>query len=424
MSTAAVTPPVGAKPRSLAQPRVVLAAVAATAALGVMVAATQDARMTALYAVGVALGLVLYHASFGFTAAYRVLMSAGRSAGVRAQMAMMGVAVLLFFPALATGTLFGQPVGGFVLPAGVSVVIGAFLFGIGMQLGGGCGSGTLFTVGGGSTRMVLTLAFFVVGSLIGVAHLEWWSSLPSLPPISVIDAMGLGPALAANLLIFGLVWLAASRVERRVHGRVAPLFSAPAKPFGRALLQGPWPLLAGAIALAALNFATLWLAGRPWGITGAFALWGAKALQFAGVEVSQWASWSDEWSRNALASSVLTDVTSVMDFGLILGAFTAAALAGKFAPVWKIPPRQLAASVVGGLLLGYGARLAYGCNIGAFFSGIASGSLHGWLWILCAIPGNWLGVRLRPLFDMPVERAPKPAPAEVTVAARQQSSTT
>jgi ABC-type dipeptide/oligopeptide/nickel transport system permease component len=63
-----------------------------------------------------------------------------------------------------------------------------------------------------------------------------------------------------------------------------------------------------------------------------------------------------------------------------------------------------AIAVVGGLLLGYGARLAYGCNIGAYFSGIVSGSLHGWLWLVAAFAGNVFGTRLRPLFGLEVER--------------------
>ena len=68
--------------------------------------------------------------------------------------------------------------------------------------------------------------------------------------------------------------------------------------------------------------------------------------------------------------------------GIVLGAMLAAALAGRYAPVWRLPMRSLIAAIVGGLLLGYGARLAYGCNIGAYFSGILSGSLHGWLWLV------------------------------------------
>jgi uncharacterized membrane protein YedE/YeeE len=89
-----------------------------------------------------------------------------------------------------------------------------------------------------------------------------------------------------------------------------------------------------------------------------------------------------------------------MDFGIMLGALLAAGLAGSFRPAWRIPPRSLAAAVIGGLLLGYGARLAYGCNIGAFFSGVASTSLHGWAWIAFALPGNWLGIKLRPFFGL------------------------
>jgi Sulphur transport/AhpC/TSA family len=47
-----------------------------------------------------------------------------------------------------------------------------------------------------------------------------------------------------------------------------------------------------------------------------------------------------------------------------------------------------------------GARIAYGCNIGAYFSGIASGSLHDWLWLVAAFIGNIAGTRLRPVFGL------------------------
>lgn len=88
----------------------------------------------------------------------------------------------------------------------------------------------------------------------------------------------------------------------------------------------------------------------------------------------------------------------MMNFGIMRVHCLAASLAGKFAPNLNIPKRSLIAAVIGGLLLGYGARLAYGCNIGAYFSGIASGSLHGRLWLICAFTGNSFGVKLRPFF--------------------------
>ncbi|WP_137176150.1 YeeE/YedE family protein [Massilia sp. HP4] len=359
-------------------------------------------RQAALYVVGALLGVALYHAAFGFTSAWRVFIADGRGAGLRAQMLMLAVGVALFFPPLASGTLFGNPVTGLVQPAGTSVIVGAFIFGIGMQLGGGCASGTLYTVGGGSTRMIVTLVFFILGSLIGTAHMPFWTSMPQLAPLSAVKELGLAPALALNWIVFALIAAVTIVVEKRRHGRLVAAHVQPKG--GSRWLHGPWPLVAGALALVVLNFATLALSGRPWGVTSAFALWGAKAASVIGIDTAGWAYWSTKANAAALAAPVSQDVTSVMDIGIVLGAMLAAALAGRYAPVWKLPLRSLVAAVVGGLLLGYGARLAYGCNIGAYFSGIVSGSLHGWLWLVVAFIGNVVGTRLRPMFGLEVER--------------------
>lgn len=114
-----------------------------------------------------------------------------------------------------------------------------------------------------------------------------------------------------------------------------------------------------------------------------------------GFDLSTVPFWTGEFQRTALAAPVPADVTSVMDVGLVVGAFLGAGLAGRFAPGWRVPPSVTAASLVGGLLLGYGARIAFGCNIGAYVSGIASTSLHGWLWGVGALIGTPVGVYLR-----------------------------
>jgi uncharacterized membrane protein YedE/YeeE len=118
--------------------------------------------------------------------------------------------------------------------------------------------------------------------------------------------------------------------------------------------------------------------------------------------VAAWPFWQGARAAS-LQQNIFHDVTSVMDFGIMAGALLAAGLAGKFHPEWRIQTRSLLAAIIGGLLLGYGSRLAYGCNIGAYFSGIASGSLHGWCWAIAAFVGSIIGTRLRPLFDLSVE---------------------
>ncbi len=111
------------------------------------------------------------------------------------------------------------------------------------------------------------------------------------------------------------------------------------------------------------------------------------------MPVDTWPYWT--WQRSALENHVLRDTTSVMNFGIMLGAMFAAALAGKFTPVWRLGRRDVLTALAGGLLMGYGARLAYGCNIGAYLGGLVSGSLHGWLWLVFGFLGSLLGTRLR-----------------------------
>jgi uncharacterized membrane protein YedE/YeeE len=385
-----------------AETRVVTAASAVLIVGAVGLGYTFGWRQGVLYLLGGGLGFALYHAAFGFTSAFRVLIADGRGAGLRAQMVMLAIAVVLFFPALAYGSLFGQPVKGEAGALGTSLVVGSFLFGLGMQLGGGCASGTLYTVGGGSTRMLVTLAFFIAGSAFGCAHLPAWEALPALPPVYLIGALGWLPALALSLGLFAAIALVSLRVERRRHGNAEPMLNFTRQ---RSLVSGPWPLIWGAIALAIGNFATLALAGRPWGITSGFALWGSKLWALTGADVASWAYWKPAARAKALQDSVFADITSVMDFGIALGALLAAGLSGKFAPIWRVPLRSLAAAALGGLLLGCGARLAYGCNIGAYFSGISSSSLHGWIWLAMALLGTAVGVKLRPWFGLSVERS-------------------
>jgi hypothetical protein len=90
-------------------------------------------RHAALFLVGAGLGIVLYQARFGFTSAFRALMLTGNGQGLRAQMLMLALATLLFAPILALYPASGAA----VAPLSVSVLAGAFIFAVGMQLGGG-----------------------------------------------------------------------------------------------------------------------------------------------------------------------------------------------------------------------------------------------------------------------------------------------
>ena len=165
----------------------------ATIALGLTgYLALGHGRMATLFIVGLLLGVTLYHSGFGFTTVYRRLILHGDVRAIRAQLLMLAVATLLFAPLLASGEFAGRQLSGAAAPVGVSMVLGAFLFGVGMQLGGGCGSGTLYAVGGGSLRMLIVLTAFCAGGFWASLHLSVWQALPEWAPVVLGERFGWG----------------------------------------------------------------------------------------------------------------------------------------------------------------------------------------------------------------------------------------
>ncbi|MEL6318153.1 MAG: YeeE/YedE thiosulfate transporter family protein, partial [Pseudomonadota bacterium] len=265
------------------QPAVVVIALAGLIGVGAAAADEGGARFAVAVAIGAVGGLALYQAAFGFTGAWRRWTRERRGAGLRAQILLIAAAVCLSFPLITFGRDLGWPVGAWVFPFGLSSAIGAAMFGFGMQLGGGCGSGTLFTAGGGSSRMWLTLAAFVAGSVIwtgtnpefqsglsaglaalGIEGRSFWSGT------SLLREIGWSPALMATLAALALLAWWTMIAERRAHGEL----EAPRA--GGHWLRGPWSREFAALALAGVVIACFLALGRPWGVTAAFPLWGAK----------------------------------------------------------------------------------------------------------------------------------------------------
>ena len=278
-------------------------------------------RQPSLYLIGGALGISLYHAFFGFTGAYRRLFAEGRGSGVRAQLIMLAAASLAFAPLLGSGSIFGQHLSGALAPIGVSVMVGAVLFGVGRQGGGSCGSGALFTAGGGSTRMMVTLIAFVAGSLAGSAHLPWWVAQPKIAAISIYGELGWPGGMVLQLAFIAVLAVTTIRIERKRHGTLeaGEPVAGPKEIFNR-LLFGRWPILWGALALAILNIATLLVAGRLWGITWGYTLWGAKIAEAGGRDVAAWTFWQWPFPARMLEAGIAQDVTSVMNVGIVIGA--------------------------------------------------------------------------------------------------------
>jgi len=343
-----------------------LAAVAAVAVLA-------GARYGLMLAIGLGIGVALEGLRFGFAGPWRAMILRREPAGILAQLLAIALVAIVALPLLQSHS---DELVGAVAPIGWAMVGGAFIFGAAMQVVLGCGSGTLVNAGSGNPVGLVALPFFAVGSFFGAYHLLWWTDIGTLPVMVLEGASGLAITLALLAAVAAFLLWCAAPGARRIPPR----------------------LIAAALIVAALAIANLAVAGQPWGVVYGLGLWVAKGAVAAGADLSGSGFWSAPGNAGRLGESILTDYTSLTNFGLIAGAFVVASWreGGLSAPLPRLPARAWVATVVAGLLLGYSSRLAFGCNVGAFFSGISTGSLHGWAWFAAAFAGSWVGVGLRP----------------------------
>lgn len=156
------------------------------------------------------------------------------------------------------------------------------------------------------------------------------------------------------------------------------------KTFWKAFAHGPWPYWVGAVILAFLNIIILYVRQSPWGITITIEEW-AQWLAFkAGLVTESPLTFSELLARDG----------TYLNLGVVLGAFWSTLMASqaRFRPIRH--KKFFISALLGGFLIGYGARIAYGCNIGGFLNGIASGSLTGWVFGGAIILGIWIGTKL------------------------------
>jgi uncharacterized membrane protein YedE/YeeE len=352
----------------------------ATAVLVALVLLDGQPLSAALILGGFGLGVAFLKAEFSYTASWRRFLTRGEAGGLLGGLIVIAIAALAVVPVAALKSNFG----GAIAPLGPSLLIGAFVFGIGMQLANGCGSGTLYTVGGGSGRMLLALLFFVIGSVFGSLSLPSFLALGGIDPVLASDYLGPWGGLAATLASIALAAVLIVAVAKRRGANYLPSRN----------------YIVGGIVIGLLCVGVFAAGGHPWSVTYGYTIWGAKIFAALGYDFSHAGFWQWPGNKQALASSVLSDTSSLTDFGMLFGAMAAAAAAKPFAATAWPPLKSLLAAALGGLLMGWGARLGFGCNIGAFVGGVASGSLHGWVWFAAALPGCLIGIRLRPLFGL------------------------
>jgi uncharacterized protein len=125
-----------------------------------------------------------------------------------------------------------------------------------------------------------------------------------------------------------------------------------------------------------------------WYITTQEAQWGGWVLNQLGVKNMNSIFFGLE---NGLPNPLL-NAPGFMSIGIILGAAVMALSRREFK--WKMPNLESAIfAITGGILMGIGARIGMGCNIGAFFATVTNGDPSGWIYLFGMVIGAYVGVK-------------------------------
>lgn len=373
---------------------------------------------------GVLMGYVLSRGRFGFAGGVKRLVVRGEGSLTKALVVMFAITTFVTFGIqwyaaqngavasfIATAEQSVIPGTQNVVFANIGTLLGGMLFGIGMMFAGGCASGTLTDMGEGEGRAWLAVVFFVLGSLPG----EWARAVIDNQAIGKIgiqaylpDTFGYFGALLLSLAGLALIYFITLAYEkkRRASSRYSAIdgdweaFERPldenaavsdVERWYHKLFIERWTFMKTGFLVAFIWIFILVSQGKAWGVTSAFSHLGATVANLFNLEFSN--PKLVELTTKAAETSLLSDGGTIRNFGLMMGALVAFLMAGRWQ--WNVDfnKKDSLYFMMGGLMMGFGARLAKGCNAGALFSGISTFSISGWVFLVAMTIGGLIGLK-------------------------------
>lgn len=319
---------------------------------------------------GILLGFVMQRGRFCLTGGFRDMFLTKDNRMFYALLIAIAVQSIGVYALIGTGS-FEFNAGSLPL---VSIIIGSFVFGIGIILAGGCATGTWYRAGEGLIGSWIALAGYVLMSTmmrVGVfAPFTQQMKAPQLPDNSIASTLGINVWILVGILLLVVAWILYKeftkpkvfipQLKAKRTGLAHILFEKRWHPFVTAVLVGAIAVLAWPLSVAS---------GRVFGL---------------GI--------------TAPSSDILlyltTGDTSFINWGifLVLGIFTGSFIAAKGSNEFRFRMPDVKTGIrsfLGGNLMGFGAVLAGGCSIGNALVMTAMMTWQGWISLVFMILGTW-----------------------------------
>ncbi|MFQ3574708.1 MAG: YeeE/YedE family protein [Thermodesulfovibrionales bacterium] len=278
----------------------------------------------------------------------------------------------------------------------VANIIGGYLFGIGMVLVGGCGSGVIYRIGEGYVSAIVgTLGFAC--SLVATIHGPLKPISSALKGFKV--SIGSGDEPITNPALWDLFGggMAVKWVVILVIALVIIPFVLKGKPFAKGPKKGySWSLtglLLGLLLIFALWASYFW-GGQTRGLSAAGPTAEAFLALILANSMARFDPMFDFWGILQASWSALYII------GIPLGAYISARGLGEFK--FQVPPAiEVIRVLLGSIVMGFGAATAGGCTVGHALTGVTSLALSSIVSTVFIILGNWTMVYF--LFIKPMQ---------------------
>jgi uncharacterized membrane protein YedE/YeeE len=273
----------------------------------------------------------------------------------------------------------------------ITSIPGGIIFGIGMNLAGGCVSGTLFRIGQGYIASLIAFLGVAIGfGAMGIAMSFMQTSVGGGPSTPLLGAT-LPAALGVNPLIFALIAAVISIAtflvwKKQSEGTKTSTKIAAEKSSEPKIISPSF--IVGGVLVAVLNTALFVTDGSPLGLSGLMLYLPSRSAFLINQD---WAS--NNWMFGSFMNFSGHVMMTLMGVLFIAGAFFSALFAGRFQ--FRFPVRKQAiSSLIGGFLMGVGVTLMLGCNVMHILGNLPQFGIAGTASVLGIVIGAWLGVKL------------------------------
>ncbi len=368
-----------------------------------------NSEMGIFWAFGLAFGFVLQRSRFCFASAFRDIFLLGHGRNMKGVLVGLAVATLgfaVFMAKQVPNTGLGMlPPAANVLPIGLHLVVGGLLFGIGMVVAGGCVSGSVYRMGEGYLASWVSFGGILLGLLVAGYSWNWWwnTQISTGPRIWLPTLLGHGGAIALTLVALVGIYLLVLWWESRAGMTIPDLpfvesdeehFRAKVGDSLKRIFVHGWSAMVGGAVLGGLNV-LLFITSHPWGFTGEVSRWAIGITNWIGFGPGELAGAAalPGCSLDLGDGGILHHMFFLV-WGMVFGSFIAALFAKEFKIRLPREKKRYLQAGGGGIVMGYGAGIAMGCTIGAFFSAIPSLAVNGWFFALFLAIGAWIGVQI------------------------------